>query len=992
MFRTAAILIVILILHSISGRAAFGQAQRATIPFTTSGGNLVMLAPNADDDEDGVENLLEIDGYAYTPSTGLQACTPAGNPACFQTDPTQWSTDGDPYSDYMEVTGVNMPAGVQRPFNHPLVAARPVIAMRMPNYQVSPLGDITNSQGGDRQKSFTNTTTNTDQLGGSLSTTVEAKLNPFEPVSASATATIEYSHTWTRTESSTSTLGSNWSSARSTNINEAAALTLQVYMENLGSADALDVQPTFNLMLDNTVIATIQVSEDDRANVLSTNGTPNSRYPRSGTIAIDRDSRGNPITVSIEELKAIQSGAALALVVTQVSADVIRWDKSTQNWDSEIAWTSFENQIDPVTMTVQADLGDGEIHEYEIYAGSAYNEPDYTLRDVLARVFSVEERDGETYIEGRKYPGEWYFSTPSEAIVADWEAAGRPASMIDVHMRPTTRLILQSTASTQGPHIGLATFSSDMRHVFVSAQPHVYPIFEATATVSVNGRLRQVQLVRRDGFPFLTNEVPLEAPASPEAVVRVVDAVDNVSTASIVPGALRRDCEDVLAELEEDEFLQYGRRYLVFDDGDPDLPIDVYCNNHGEVETLHFYTPGQISPRAFYNAHFINDSTGVVVGQNGWLSVTETALFTSFLKENHGIPGSIHDAHMVSPDTIRAIGAGGVFAWTYDGGETWQSHTAGGSEVMFGMDFLDDDFGVASGGSGVISVTRDGGLTWERRDSNTGFTLFDVDVVSDTMAVAVGASGRVTISRDGGQTWRSQVPPPINSYHPQLNSVSFLNDSTGLAVGDQGTIIKTEDGGTVWTRISSTTGQNLWRVQYISSQIAMAVGMGGTVLRSHDGGDSWQAIAGGINVYTGTNYIGMHFLDENHGFIVGHEGRGVATGSGFGHPVPLFAVGTEDEPKTDAHRELPAQVELSQNYPNPFNPTTTIAFFLAEQASVRLTVFDLLGRQVRVLVDGPLSPGAHQVPFDAGELASGTYLYRLQAGNLVQTRKMVLVR
>ncbi|HEX7070391.1 MAG TPA: YCF48-related protein, partial [Rhodothermales bacterium] len=741
-------------------------------------------------------------------------------------------------------------------------------------------------------------------------------------------------------------------------------------------------------VLDNTVIATVRVSDADRANVLSTNGTPNSRYPRSGTIAIDRDSRGNPITVSIDELRAIQSGAALALVVTQVSANVIRWDRSTQNWDASIAWTSFENQIDPVTMTVQADLGDGRIHEYEIYAGSAYNEPDYTLRDILARVFAVEERGDGTYVAGRKYPGEWYLSSPSPAVVEDWEAAGKPSSMLGVRMRPTTRVILQSTSSTQGPHIGFATFSSDMRHVFVSAEPHVYPIFEATATVYVNGQPRELTLERIEDFPFLTNRVPLEAPASPEAVVRIVDAVDNVSTASIVPGALRRDCVDVLAELDADESIEYGRRYLVFENGDPNVPIDVYCNHHGEIETLHYFMPGKPTDRAFYEADFINDSTGVIVGQDRWLSVTEDGIRSSQLFENHGIPGSIHDAHMVSRDTIRAIGAGGVFAWTNDGGATWEHQTVGTTQTMFGLDFLNRDFGIASGGGGEISVTHDGGATWALRNSRTGFTLFDVHVVDSTFAVAVGDAARVTISHDGGETWLSQVPAPLEGSRIQLHAVSFLNPSVGLAVGDSGTIVRTTDGGQTWTRVPSATSQHLWDVQFVSEEIAMAVGLTGTVLRSEDTGETWSPISGYPYVFTSTNYIGLHFLDENHGVIVGHGGIAVMTGSGFGHPSQTFTVDVEDAPEV----ELPDRIALDQNYPNPFNPATTIAYRLTEPSNVRLAVYDVLGRQVALLVDGPVSPGTHEVHFDAASLASGTYLYQLRAGSEVETRKMVLVR
>ena len=90
--------------------------------------------------------------------------------------------------------------------------------------------------------------------------------------------------------------------------------------------------------------------------------------------------------------------------------------------------------------------------------------------------------------------------------------------------------------------------------------------------------------------------------------------------------------------------------------------------------------------------------------------------------------------------------------------------------------------------------------------------------------------------------------------------------------------------------------------------------------------------------------------------------------------------------------EIPLQVELSQNYPNPFNPTTQIAFNLPQAMDVRLAIYDLLGREVAVLADGAYPGGNHSVTWNAIDLSSGVYLYRLQAGNQLQIRKMTLMK
>jgi len=89
---------------------------------------------------------------------------------------------------------------------------------------------------------------------------------------------------------------------------------------------------------------------------------------------------------------------------------------------------------------------------------------------------------------------------------------------------------------------------------------------------------------------------------------------------------------------------------------------------------------------------------------------------------------------------------------------------------------------------------------------------------------------------------------------------------------------------------------------------------------------------------------------------------------------------------------VPAQFALHQNYPNPFNPTTTISYELAQAAAVRLVVFDLFGRAVKTLVQATQSAGRYSVPFEAGDLASGTYFYRIEAGAFSQTRQLVLLK
>jgi len=84
--------------------------------------------------------------------------------------------------------------------------------------------------------------------------------------------------------------------------------------------------------------------------------------------------------------------------------------------------------------------------------------------------------------------------------------------------------------------------------------------------------------------------------------------------------------------------------------------------------------------------------------------------------------------------------------------------------------------------------------------------------------------------------------------------------------------------------------------------------------------------------------------------------------------------------------------ELTQNYPNPFNPITTIDYSLQSRSDISLIVFDLNGQEVARLIDEERAAGKHSVKWDASNLASAIYFYRLKAGNFVQTKKMALLK
>ncbi|MFY0696312.1 MAG: T9SS type A sorting domain-containing protein [Balneola sp.] len=107
-----------------------------------------------------------------------------------------------------------------------------------------------------------------------------------------------------------------------------------------------------------------------------------------------------------------------------------------------------------------------------------------------------------------------------------------------------------------------------------------------------------------------------------------------------------------------------------------------------------------------------------------------------------------------------------------------------------------------------------------------------------------------------------------------------------------------------------------------------------------------------------------------------------------GQPTSIKQVPVSNEESP----EIPNAVSLKQNYPNPFNPTTTIEFELDKSTFTKLTIFDVLGRKVQELVNEARPAGTNTIEFNATNLASGVYLYRLEANGVVQTKRLTLIK
>jgi type IX secretion system substrate protein len=134
-----------------------------------------------------------------------------------------------------------------------------------------------------------------------------------------------------------------------------------------------------------------------------------------------------------------------------------------------------------------------------------------------------------------------------------------------------------------------------------------------------------------------------------------------------------------------------------------------------------------------------------------------------------------------------------------------------------------------------------------------------------------------------------------------------------------------------------------------------------------------------VTVNTGNMFDFLNDLDEDQELA--------GTDTSMNHMVIVNpTVGVND------NLGIPNEFQLSQNYPNPFNPTTNISFSLPSNADVKLTVFSLLGQEITILADGLYNAGLHTVSFDAANLNSGIYLYKIESNTFSMTRKMLLLK
>lgn len=411
----------------------------------------------------------------------------------------------------------------------------------------------------------------------------------------------------------------------------------------------------------------------------------------------------------------------------------------------------------------------------------------------------------------------------------------------------------------------------------------------------------------------------------------------------------------------------------------------------------------------FWSISAVDTSTCWVAGDRALVMRTTNGGSNWVANGDNGLVGGNYSAIYARSANLAWVANTKQIFKTTNGGANWSKvyeYTGPGEQYCFFDDiyFWDDLTGIivsdqvlANPNTMLVLRTTDGGSTWNTITSSlpSGNALYglagsSLDVVGNHCwySVLSGTASDTTTqrflmhSRDRGFTWESL---PIPSYSGLYNA-SFSDTLRGVFSGAGKHIGQTTDGGKTWK--VRYDGVASWPLRFAKGTSTVWTNgpydntYGALISKSTDYGTTWVAQP----KQTRPGLTSLSVIDQNYAWACGGDNTILRTRSG-GVQTSIVS----DNPV------FPKSFELLQNYPNPFNPTTLIKFRLEESGSVRLSIYDELGREVRTLLDGYQNAGWKQILWDGRDnanhpVASGAYFYALRGENRMDAKKMILLR
>ncbi len=369
---------------------------------------------------------------------------------------------------------------------------------------------------------------------------------------------------------------------------------------------------------------------------------------------------------------------------------------------------------------------------------------------------------------------------------------------------------------------------------------------------------------------------------------------------------------------------------------------------------------------------------------------------------------------------------------TTDAGASWTAKTMPESQIASASDISlinKNTFYIASG-SGAFYKTTDGGNNWTTINPGSNRCSFAnyIEMFDASNGIAMGDADNsspltpVILKTINGNDWAEICQQAIGGTSSNAwRLIDFVNPNVGyyfeLGVNPR-QLYKTINGGSAWTVLPNYTSSNTDIIRFYDENFGL-VTRNSIIYRTVDGGAAWQTInfpidiafVGDIEfvpgspskVWAGTRYGLFYSADSGKTWL---QQNNIERTFDLAFPTPqtgwmltqldglYYTKSGGLITNVAQEKNLPTNFQLFQNYPNPFNPETTIKFHLSELAFVTLKVYDLLGKEVATLINEFQQPGIHNSTFNINNysLPSGTYFYRLTAGDYSSTQKMVLLK
>lgn len=383
-----------------------------------------------------------------------------------------------------------------------------------------------------------------------------------------------------------------------------------------------------------------------------------------------------------------------------------------------------------------------------------------------------------------------------------------------------------------------------------------------------------------------------------------------------------------------------------------------------------------------YDIEFLNRNTGWALGDGGTVIKTTNGGINWVNSPNPAAGRPLSSIHIIDSNTIYFVGWFETVVKTTNGGVNWTMIRAapiGQGDSFDGLFFVNENTGWI-GGTQRLLRTSNGGQTFEDINFQQGF-INDMYFKSINDGVVCG-DGLAEITTNSGYNWIHSI---VNqgSFLSTIRKFSFINDQTGWIPLGNRKVYKTTNFGVSWDSVGNVEvafpSWGLYCIDFANANTGWAGGENGKFFKSTNGGAEWK------RENTGTSqrfFASIYAYSDSIVWTCGGVGTIMFTTTG-GQKF----VGVENETS-----ELPKNYILKQNYPNPFNPATIIEYELKQRGFVKLSVYDVNGKEIEQLVNENKTIGNYKVKFDGNVLPSGVYFCKMETENFIETKRMVLIK